>query len=294
LGDSFLNTKTNTLVWQQSGLNTAAKPYSFYLTAFDSCGNASEHSDTQSVVYLTAIAKDHEDSIYWTSYKGWKNRAYVLERKTPGTHWTPLASLSAGMNNYLDHYTKCDTFYIYRIISADSLSNLTSLSNEGGTTAFDTAAPVPPVINYVSVMITNVKHGRIDINWSRSKSSDVAFYNLYRQTDPSSPWIEIGTRLSDTSFVDSILDTYRNSYSYRVDAADSCSSPNTSRSRVHTSISLVAQPGDQKIILNWNAYTGWQPAGYIIVRNGIPIGRVGGNITSFTCAPIHIFILLPL
>ncbi len=281
-GDSFRDLKSDSLIWQQSGLNTAGKPYSFYLTAFDSCGNASSSSDTQAVVYINAIAKDHRDSLHWTSYVGWNNLHYILERKTAGTTWMTIAYPDSSQNNFVDHFTKCDTFYIYRIITVNNGNNLTSLSNEAGTTAFDTSAPIPPQISYVSVVITSKKHGRIDINWARSKSIDVAFYNLYRQADLTSPWVAIATRLTDTMYVDSILDTYRNSYSYRVEAADSCSSPNTSRSKVNTSISLTTQPGDQKIILNWNAYTGWQPAGYIVIRNGVPIGRVGGAITSFT------------
>lgn len=282
LGDSFINLKTDTLIWQQNQLNTAGKPYSFYINAFDSCGNLSLNSDTQAVVFLNVVAKDHRDSLYWTGYKGWKNWHYLVERKKPGYAWIPLDNVISSDNNYVDHHTKCDTFYIYRIISADNAKGaLTSLSEEAGITASDTAAPKPPVINYASVIITSRKHGRIEVSWNRSKSTDVKYYNVYHQTDPTSAWIMIGSKLSDTTFIDSTLDTYRNTYSYKVEAADSCSAPNTSRSVVHTSIALTATPGDQKIILNWTAYKGWKPLAYEIIRGAVPIGKVAGSVTTF-------------
>src|SRR6185437_12920912 len=194
LGDSFVDLKTDTLVWQQSGLNTANEPYSFYISAYDSCGNVSLLSDTQSIVYISATAKDHRDSLHWTAYKGWNNFHYLLERRTPGTAWFPITNLISSDSAYVDHNTKCDTFYIYRIISIENTGSLTSLSNEAGVTAFDTSAPVPPVINYVSVILTSTRHGRIDLNWDRSKSSDVAFYNVYRQDAAFGPWAEIGSK----------------------------------------------------------------------------------------------------
>jgi hypothetical protein len=284
--DSFKEVKTDTLVWQQNGLNTAGKAISFYVRAFDSCGNLSAVSDTHTVVHLSVLAKSHADVLQWSEYKGWKQWKYTVERKTAGTVWVPIATLNSGNTGFTDSFVKCDTFYIYRIVASDLLNmNNVSLSNLGGVTAFDTDKPAPPKIRFVSVSNTGIKDGIIEIQWNKSSSTDVAWYNIYRKNPASGNWQAIRTKMQATNYIDSNLNTAKESYQYMIEAVDSCRDPNISNSVIHNSILLHAIPANQSVKLKWSAYKGWQPLYYDIYRDGNKISRVSGNLSDYTDSP---------
>jgi len=286
LADSSKETGTDTIVWKQHRLNTVAYPYSFYLRAFDSCGNLSTPSDTQTVVHLAVTAKSHADILNWSPYIGFKNLTYMVQRKTAGTPWVPLTIMNATQLTYTDSLVKCDTFYIYRIVTQDlDFNNNLSLSNLSGVTAFDTDAPKPPVILYVSTSVTSTKNGKIDIAWNKSVSPDVAYYNIYRRNPVSNIWEAIATHLTNTTYTDSGLNTYRQEYEYQIEALDSCRNPNLGNSIIHNSMVLHAIPGNQSIDLSWDAYKGWQPMEYDIYRDGKLIGKAGAGTTSFVDSP---------
>jgi fibronectin type 3 domain-containing protein len=284
-GDSFKDIKTDTLTWEQPGLNTAGNPYSFVIRAYDSCGNISATSDTQSVVYLSVTAKSHQDALQWTGYKGWKRWKYVVQRRTPGTLWTPIMILDSTKQAFNDNFVKCDTFYIYRIVSIDQTGSLVSLSNLSGVTAFDTDKPAPPVIQYVTVNATGIKKGVIDLKWTKSASTDVAWYDVFRKNPKTGIWETIATKLFDSTYTDSNLNTWKQSYEYMIQAVDSCRNPNITNSTVHNSILLHAKPANQSVALSWNAYKGWQPLYYDVYRDGLRISRVPGTLTTYLDTP---------
>jgi gliding motility-associated-like protein len=285
LADTFKRTRTDTLVYQQSGLNTSNTAYSFYVTAIDSCGNASLASDTQTVVNLKAIAKNEANVLHWSAYRGFKQYSYTIERKTRNTQWVQLITLDKSIFDYHDSATICDTQYTYRIVTTDSIDHFISLSNTDSAIAFETDSPAAPVIVNATVLQTGTANGVITLNWKHSKGRRIDYYNLYRYDEATRKWMLLATKLRTLSYNDSSLNTYRTAYRYRLEVVDSCGNPSRGYSVPHQSMVLRAAAANQAIKLRWSAYAGWPVSYYDIYRDGALLKRLNGTDTTYKDTP---------
>src|SRR5207237_1281079 len=108
-------------------------------------------------------------------------------------------------------------------------------------------------------------NGQVYVDWNKSVSKDAAGYYIERSNDGKS-FVQIA--LTDSSYyTDTGLNTYRNSWFYRIRPFDSCGNMGD-YSEIHQTIGLSVSPGNQRNILDWNAYQGWTPLYYVLLRDG--------------------------
>lgn len=126
-----------------------------------------------------------------------------------------------------------------------------------------------PLITRVSVTSTDHEEGRIQVGWwnpieiSRTQFPGPYQYEVYRATGFSGDLslVNVSGRLSDSSFVDSGLNTVDNVYNYRIVLYSNTQDDNTyypiDTSAVASSVLLSGTPGKGRIILNWSAAVPW-------------------------------------
>jgi gliding motility-associated-like protein len=121
----------------------------------------------------------------------------------------------------------------------------------------DNQPPEQPEIYYVTVQNDH----DIKIVWNKNNSPDFRSSNLERDAGGGFTSVSVNSKGDDSVFTDnSGINVKTQSYSYRIDADDSCNFK-TSKSKVHRSIYLDATTNSQNSnLVTWNSYSGW-PAG---------------------------------
>ncbi|MBP8754769.1 MAG: gliding motility-associated C-terminal domain-containing protein [Chitinophagales bacterium] len=149
-----------------------------------------------------------------------------------------------------------------------------------------------PIINHVSVNTTDVENGSMYLQWYNPDPIDLDtiqnpgpyqyVIKRYEGFDASGSETEIATfdypfftSITDTSFVDTFLNTVFNPYTYTIDFITSEGLLGTSTSA--SSIYLTSAPADNKVILSWNFNVPWTNFKYDVYKE-IPIGS--GNFDS--------------
>src|SRR6185503_9098693 len=134
-------------------------------------------------------------------------------------------------------------------------------------------------IQLVTVTKTSTTTGKIRISWNPAYDVNIKGYGVYRSDDGFS-WKRIRQVDSGTAITDSGLNTYRQSYYYKIQPYDSCGNFGD-YSPYHQSIQLKAQAKNSYDQLNWNPYQGWGVKQYMIYRDGKKIGAVGKDTLNF-------------
>jgi gliding motility-associated-like protein len=274
------DTSSSDIVQIHPRINTVSAVNSYYVTAYDSCGNESMASDTHSVVLLQVLAVSQTNTVNWTAYTAWDSLEYVLQRKTTFTPWKTMKDFPAAVLSYNDSAVQCDTFYLYRIIAMNGRNGDSSVSNLSGDTAFETVLPGLPVIRSVSVEKTGFQNGAVRISWPPSSSPDFNYFNLYRKQTLGT-WHLLATKLKIPGYVDTSLNTSETNYSYYIDAVDSCHNVSSGPAGYHQSMVLNATPGNEQIRLAWNPYVGWPVREYIVYRDSVAIATLAGGDTAY-------------
>ena len=267
--DTIKNTNPGVILYNDKNLDTRKSVTSYYLRALDSCGNISLPSDTHTVMKLQAVAQNAQNSITWTDYQGFKGLRYVIQRNTNNGPWQTIDTLDPALvNTYIDLNVRCLSLYQYRIMAIDTLGSSTSFSNTDTARAFESNAPLLPFIKRASVSVTGYSTGEITLYWNRSKSTDVAKYIIYRRTT-SPVWVLIATLPNTaTNYTDAGLNTYRNTYEYKMLALDSCGNLSTDVPVVHKAVNLSTKSGNERNYLKWTAYQGFDVLKYNLYRDG--------------------------
>ncbi|MGZ5283572.1 MAG: T9SS type B sorting domain-containing protein, partial [Bacteroidia bacterium] len=276
-GENF-DLQKDTINWTITPVNTSLSPFTYFVTAFDSCGNISTPSDTHTTVFLQAKAYSMFIQLDWTNYIGFKkNYNYKIQRRKTNEPWMEIANVSSTVLSLRDSSAECNVYYAYRILTEEDLSGAFSYSNIAGDTAFETEQPMAPVIKYVSVISPN----NIEINWKSSLSSDAAAYHIYRSEDNGATWNQIAYNVNDTAYIDAGINTYNTVYQYKIETLDKCGNLSADFSAPHGSIKLRATAGNEKVDINWNAYFGWLPDGYKLYRDGNLLATLSGNTLAY-------------
>lgn len=127
----------------------------------------------------------------------------------------------------------------------------------------------PPVISSITVNSQN----KNTIIWQQAQNENISHFNIYRDdTNLSDSWVQIGkTKDSNiTTFTDLSSFPHLRSYQYKISTVDKCGNEifNTT---IHKSIKLtIEEVAEQSNILRWNAYSGFDVAGYQIYRGDKP------------------------
>ena len=136
---------------------------------------------------------------------------FVIERRTDGSDYTPIALIEADVEQYVDRNLKSNTSYTYRIYSHNERGDSRTFSNEANDTTFD---PIPEAPSVSSVMVHS--ETEIQILWE-NKSTYADSFQIERSID-TSKFIVVGIASStDTTFLDSLLKP-NTKYEYRIAA----------------------------------------------------------------------------
>ncbi len=151
--------------------------------------------------------------------------------------------------------------YCYRLVAVYPDGSLSYASEEScATMAID-----GPVITKVSVSTTGTDNGEIQVQWATPIEIDtLAFpppytYEVVRiSTDTS---IVVSGRLSDTTFVDTGLNTLNNIYRYQIRLYDAAGNTSDSTaSAIASSVRLEPSADVGSIALSWSADVPWNNA----------------------------------
>jgi hypothetical protein len=121
-----------------------------------------------------------------------------------------------------------------------------------------------PIMTHVSVDVTDVSAGQIRVSWKRPFDADIVqfpppyTYSLYRAVGfaRGTDSVLVADNLTDTTFLDTGLNTEDNVYNYSVTAYDANGLP-VGSSFPASSVRLEAQSQVGRIQLNWSAFVPW-------------------------------------
>jgi hypothetical protein len=180
-------------------------------------------------------------------------------------HYQLLSELSPNTSTYTDNNISIGAEYCYRIVA------LIGDKKVPGRTSIDTCLiPKPataPVITNVSVTSTDVTAGTIIIRWTspfnidQQQYSPPYRYKVYRKlnSETDETFIPITTgSISDTSIVDTGLNTKYEMYNYRVELfVPSLTEFPVDTSSQTSSAYLTLKPLPESIGITWESHTPW-------------------------------------
>lgn len=286
--DSIVNDNSNTFEFFHSPINAKNDTFSYRIVAIDSCSalNRSVNNKLQTAVQLSGEGANQENNLRWNAYSGFNVKEYEIETFDNATkNWSSLATVSPNVTNYVHQNLYCFDTVTYRIKAIDNNSSEFSLSDTIRLKPFDTISPIPPVIEYATVVAPN----RVQIAWKRSQSDDANKYVLFRKSENTS-YVVVDTLLNSLSYIDQVpTDSV---WTYSLIAIDSCtenSSYYKSDAESTMFLSDVQIGCEDKLTLNWTPYNDFENglSGYEVYRtiNGKPevrIAQVSNTTTTFT------------
>ena len=131
----------------------------------------------------------------------------------------------------------------------------------------------------ICIVTIDTATGRNEIIWDRAGSPPDGSYNIYKETTSASFSLIATQPLTSLSdYIDTSSRPWLGSSTYEVATVDSCGV--SSLSAPHTSIYMTDTAETNVNVLNWTAYVGFSPAGYLIYRgsnlgNLVKIDSVG-------------------
>lgn len=149
----------------------------------------------------------------------------------------------------------------------------------------------PPVTPLLMVTVENDVSD--SLSWRASQAPDFDHYVIwFEQPTGSGIWTAIDSlyNVLDTSYTHQGLNTLANSYCYRLQVVDICGfRSDFDSARIHCTMDLDASPQVDQVVLNWNAYVGWDSvAQYDIYRvsnynmtNAQFLATVSGGTTTY-------------
>jgi gliding motility-associated-like protein len=177
--------------------------------------------------------------------------------------------------------------YQIALIIKDKVGCYDTLNNGELVQVFDTLTPPTPLAHRVTVKDDN----KIRLEFSPYLSRDYDSYVVFKSTKGGAFQLykTIYNQL-DTIVIDSDVNTFAQSYSYKIYSQTKCGKQSVSgESDAHTSILLQTQADTNKVLVNWSAYKGWDNLGsYTLYRQSpdvnayIAIATVNASTTNYT------------
>lgn len=234
--------------------------------------------DTSTVLDLTEISVSKPDiKVSGNTTFCLGDTVYLSTTSKQRISWYPSGYGSEIMASYSGmHYA----------IATDSMYGCT---NNSDTIEIDILQP------YVEVLcaVTNDSlSGMNELSWSKTAGMRTKRYHLYRETSTFGKYDRFATVLysANARYIDSSSNPRQRSYSYYIEAEDSCGNVNPmSAYYVHTTMHLTASKGvNGENNLNWSPYFGTQQVtGYVVFRSNdgkafVELDRLAANKFSFS------------
>ncbi len=123
-----------------------------------------------------------------------------------------------------------------------------------------------PVIAMVSVTATDSVNGKIALAWYRPLEDTTSFqqpysYSILRSDSSEASFTTIATNLSDTTYTDSLLNTVKNQYTYKILFYYGTPPVYSGSSDPASSVFLSGSSGGSSATLNWTAMDPWNANG---------------------------------
>ncbi len=259
-----------------TALNTIEYAYKYYIVIYNVC-DLGINSRIHRPILLSVKNNDLNAQLTWKNYLGVPVKSYVVYKSEDGG--LPYLLKTTGTDSVLaDSNIYCGHKYTYQV-QALLANNEITFSDSITIKAYDTVRPKTRPIKSVSVTRTGSLTGNISVSWNPAKDVNLKGYNIFRSNDGFS-WFLIKEVYGDTTMVDSGLNTYGQSYYYKIQPFDSCGNLGN-YSLVHESIRLKVQAQNSYNQLNWNGYQGWRVEKYIIYRDGKIFGSTAKDSFHF-------------
>jgi len=147
----------------------------------------------------------------------------------------------------------------------------------------------PPPVNPICLVTVDSLTQMNKIVWEKADTTDVAFYNIYREGSYRGDYQLIGSRNKDESgiFTDSIADPTIHSWRYKLSVVDVCGNE-SELSEHHKTMHLTMNLGlDNSVNLIWDEYEGFDVNSYSVFRSDVlvawqEVASLAGNVSSFT------------
>ncbi len=266
--DTVYNLPTNSYTHIGANANTTSLYY--YIQTLSGCGGApfvlSASSDTLQSILLAASNSGSGNAILdWNAIHNpllptsatW----YQIYREYPAGTWVLIDSTQT--LSYLENITLCNASINYRVEIDDDMGCI-SVSSIDGDLFQDLTAPATPVLDSVSINVTNNK---AVLGWSPSSSPDTDGYVVYMYS--GGIWTPIDTvwGANNTFYTNPNSNADNVSESYTIAAFDSCMNISPMVDQQNT-IHLTSQVDicGGNVTLNWTPYVNMTPAisGYYI------------------------------
>ncbi|MEA2238037.1 MAG: hypothetical protein QOC81_2761 [Thermoanaerobaculia bacterium] len=280
---------------------TAGQTYSYTVTASNTSGSATSPAAQATVANLPCIPNQPGQfsaaanagcdgnvavvHVSWTTSTG--ADSYVVKRDGAAVSGTLPASTTANFN---DTNVPSGHSYTYTVTASNGSGTTTTSSPASVSVSFCGSPPPQPPGTFAASSNSFCNSGAAAVRITWTTASGATSYVVNRNNTPVS-----GTLASTaTSFVDTTVIAGQ-SYSYEVVASNSGGSRSVSAGTIMpsafacpppaftltatASCSPIASPPLPVVTLTWSAAA--TATSYLILRNGVQIGSVGGNTTSF-------------
>jgi gliding motility-associated-like protein len=209
-------------------------------------------------IYLEVESpEDYTNTLTWTPYVGWPNvQLYSIFRSSEKLPYQQIGEVSGDVLTYTDS-NLCDLPYTYYVRANHPNDSLTSNSIRVTKNPLYTYNNSFSSIKNVSVVADN----QIEVKWNKSQFSYFKSYEVTKFNDLETDILNI-FELTDTSFIDTAVETSSNSYVYRVKEKDKCDNLNTDN-RQGKSILLKGYYANESVSINesrlwWTRYVNWK------------------------------------
>lgn len=140
--------------------------------------------------------------------------------------------------------------------------------------AMETVSQVMPTAPEICIVTVDTTNGKNLIVWDNSSAVNIASYNIYKESNQSGVYYQIGNVLSTSTsiFTDNTANPLIRSWRYKLTAVDSCGNE-SELSQMHKTIHLTTSKGiGDDINLVWDHYQGFNFSSYIIYRYSLSAG----------------------
>lgn len=237
-------------------------------------GNPEDYVAPAAPLNLTAGGADSVVNLDWSTSPEQQVTGYEVYRSTSSDGSGAILVGSPTVSHYSDTTAVNGQTYYYYVIAVDSIG-------QSDPSNIASATPMPPLPSAPANLTaaSGPAVGEITLNWSDSPEADVTGYQIWRSTSPN---VDTSGPAYATSAVSGLIDdsnlTTGTTYYYKVRAvgmsgvgAESNEANATPRAPLPAApIGLVATPGDDVVVLDWDDNSELDLVGYEVFRSTSP------------------------